>query len=337
MNAGGWGTALAISLSRAGHDVTLWARRAEQAERLRAEHENATYLPGVRLPGQLAVTSELDLALVGVEIVACIPVSRAMRDLARSIAPLVPNDALVIHGTKGLEIETLERMSQVLTDELAPVHRGRVAVMSGPTHAEEVGRGVPTAVVIGCADRDVGARLQSAINSPSLRAYTNLDIVGVELCGSLKNVLALASGMSDGVGGGDNAKAALITRGLAEMGRLVVAAGGNLATVAGLAGMGDVIATCTSRHSRNRRAGEELGRGKSVDEVLHATAQVIEGVPATRAVLALAAQYGVELPIAAQVHAVLFEGRSIPAAFAALMAREPTDELQAVPHMRLVD
>jgi glycerol-3-phosphate dehydrogenase (NAD(P)+) len=326
LNAGGWGTALAALLGRAGHDVRLWARRAELAEELASTRENRAYLPGVRLPDTVRPTADVDEAVRGCGAAVLVPISAGVRELARRLAPVLPPRALVVHGTKGLELDTLRRLSEVIEEELGGAQRGRVAALSGPTHAEEVGRGIPTAAVVACADRDVTVGLQAIFNSATFRVYTNRDLVGVELCGALKNVVALAAGMGDGLGSGDNAKAALVTRSLAEIGRLVQAAGGRAETVAGLAGMGDLVATCTSRHSRNRRAGELLGQGRPLEEILGQSRQVVEGVPATRAAVALAKRWGVEMPIAEQVHAILFEGRGIVDALSSLMARDPTHE-----------
>jgi len=326
LNAGGWGTALAVVLARGSHAVRLWARRPEQAAALASRRVNEAYLPGVPLDPAIQPTADLAEAVRGCDAVVLVPISAALRELAQRLGPLLPDDALVVHGTKGLERESLLRLSRVIESELRPAHRGRVAALSGPTHAEEVGRGIPTAAVVASPDHDAAAALQAILTGPAFRVYTNPDIVGVELCGALKNVVALATGIGDGLGSGDNARAALMTRSLAEIGRLVVAAGGRAETVAGLAGVGDLIATCTSRHSRNRRAGEQIGQGHPLEEVLAGSAQVVEGVPATRAALALARRYGVTMPIAEQVHAVLFEGREPRAALAELMARDPTAE-----------
>ena len=326
LNAGGWGTALAVVLARSGHAVRLWARRSEQAERLAETRINEAYLPGVTLPPSIIPTSDLAQAVQGCDAAVVVPISAGLRDLAHRLAPLLPDEAHVVHGTKGLERESLLRLSQVIESELRSAHRGRVAALSGPTHAEEVGRGVPAAAVVASADTSAADALQALFTGSGFRIYTNADVVGVELCGALKNVVALATGVGDGLGGGDNGRAALMTRSLAEISRLVVAAGGRAETVAGLAGVGDLVATCTSRHSRNRRAGELIGQGWELERVLAQTAQVIEGVPATRAALALARRYGVHMPIVEQAHAVLFEGRDPRDAMAELMARDPTAE-----------
>src|SRR3954454_6924010 len=241
LNAGGWGTALAVVLARGGHDVHLWTRRPEQATALVETGQNEAYLPGVALGAAIQPTANLAAALDGCAAVVMAPISAAVRELAQRLGPLVPDDALIVHGTKGLERESLLRLSEVIESELRPSHRGRVAVLSGPTHAEEVGRGIPTAAVVASPDRDTATALQAILNGPTFRVYTNSDVVGVELCGALKNVVALAAGIGDGLGGGDNARAALMTRSLAEMGRLVAAAGGKAETVAGLAGGGALV------------------------------------------------------------------------------------------------
>ncbi len=326
MNAGGWGTALAVLLGKGGHEVRLWCRRRELAEEIERTHENAAYLPGVTVPPQVRATAALDEAVLGARAVVLVPISRALRDTARLLSPCLPDGVPVLHATKGLELGTLLRLSEVLVEEL---RTDRVAVLSGPTHAEEVGLGMPTAAVIASADPDVAATFQDLLHGPTFRAYTSADMVGVELCAALKNVIALATGASDGLGYGDNARAALISRSLVEIGRLVQAAGGDARTVAGLAGLGDVVATCTSQHSRNRWAGEQLGRGRTVADILASTPKVIEGIPATAAAMELSRRYGVDLPVCAQVDQVLNHGALAYEVLAALMGREARVELSS--------
>jgi glycerol-3-phosphate dehydrogenase (NAD(P)+) len=312
-------------LARAGRPVRLWARRPEAAAILAESRENSEYLPGVRIPSSVEITADLEQAVDGSAVAVVVVVSRYLRQFGRELSRVLPSDTALVHGTKGFEPETLLRGSEVLEQELGP--RGRaIAVLAGPTHAEEVARGVPTAATVACPDLKVASRVQAALMSATFRLYTNVDVVGVEICSALKNVVALAAGASDGLGYGDNTKAALMTRGLAEMGRLVTAEGGQSATVTGLAGLGDVVATCTSQHSRNRRAGEQLGRGWTLEQVIASTRQVVEGVPATRAAAELAARLGVELPITEQVYGVLFEGRRPLDALSALMGRQPRHE-----------
>jgi glycerol-3-phosphate dehydrogenase (NAD(P)+) len=326
LNAGGWGTALAVLLARRGQPVALWCRRPELAARINAERQNPDYLPAVPIPARVAATADLEAAVAAAGVLVFAPISAALRDLARQAAPLVAPGALVVHGAKGLEAGSLLRGTQVIEQELGRRFRGKVAVLSGPTHAEEVGRGIPTAAVVACRDAARAAALQELFSTPAFRVYTNPDTVGVELCGAVKNVAGIAAGISDGLGYGDNAKAALTTRFIAELTRLVHAQGGRLATVSGLAGIGDILATTTSRHSRNRWCGEQLGRGRGLEEILGSTRMVVEGVPAARAALALAERSGVELPITRKVCSILFEGQPPLAALAELMTRQMTSE-----------
>lgn len=327
VNAGGWGTALSVVLGNAGHQVRLWCRRAELAEEIAQRRENHVYLPGVSVPAAVRPTASLEDALEGAEAVLLVPISRATRDTARLVAPYIVPGTPVLHASKGLEFPSLKRLSQVVADELGVDSAERVAALSGPTHAEEVGRGMPSAAVVACADARVAALFQDILHGQTFRVYTSSDVVGVELCGALKNVIALATGAGDGLGYGDNTRAALITRSLVEIGRLVQAAGGDPRTVAGLAGLGDVVATCTSRHSRNRWAGEQIGRGRAPDEIVQSTPQVVEGIPAARAAVELGARYGVELPVCMQVDQVLNHGAQVRQIMSRLMGREATVEL----------
>jgi glycerol-3-phosphate dehydrogenase (NAD(P)+) len=324
LNAGAWGTALAVSLAGRGHQVNLWARRAEQACEILAQHENRSYLPGVTIPETVVVTPELEEALCMPDLVLAVPVSRFMPHLASRMAPLLTAGTPVIHGTKGLDATTLQRPSEILRAALGSGFP--VGMLSGPTHAEEVGRGIPTAAVIASDDADAASAAQEILNSDRFRVYTNSDLLGVELCAALKNVYAIAAGGIDGLGFGDNAKAALLTRCITELNRLVVAMGGKPSTVAGLAGLGDLVATCTSRLSRNRRAGEQLGQGVTMDQILSSTDQAIEGIFATRAVTQLALRLNVDMPVATEVHAVLYLGKSPLDVITELMGRAATEE-----------
>jgi glycerol-3-phosphate dehydrogenase (NAD(P)+) len=324
INAGGWGTALAVLLGNAGYQVRLWCRRKELAADIEAAGENRTYLPGVTVPPPVLPTDSIEDAVIGAEALVLVPISRAARETARQLAPYVRAGTPVVHASKGLELPSLLRLTEVIGQELGS---RSVAVLSGPTHAEEVGRGMPTAAVVACGDAGVANTFQQLLHGPTFRIYTSNDVVGVELCAALKNVIALATGAADGLGYGDNTRAALITRALAEIGRLVDAAGGDARSVAGLAGLGDVIATCTSRHSRNRWGGEQLGRGRSVAEIVASTPKVIEGIPAAPAAVALGARYGVDLPVCELVNAVLNHGLPVQDALARLMGREATVEL----------
>ncbi len=327
VNAGAWGTALATLLANGGHEVRLWCRRPELADEIAASRENRVYLPDVAVPPTVRPTSDIRDAVQGASAVVMVPISRAMRETARAVASVVDEGTLVLHAAKGIEHGTRKRLSQVAEEELGEALAHRVAVLSGPTHAEEVARGLPTAAVVACEDRSVATAFQELLHGPTFRVYTSTDVVGVELCGALKNVIAIAVGASDGLGYGDNARAALITRALVEIGRLVVAAGGDPRTVAGLAGLGDVVATCTSRHSRNRWAGEQLGRGRAMEAILASTPQVVEGVPAARVAMELAAERGVDLPVCGQVDRVINQQANPREALIHLMAREATIEL----------
>jgi glycerol-3-phosphate dehydrogenase (NAD(P)+) len=326
VNAGGWGTALAVILAKAGDEVRLWCRRAEQAQAIEQDRENRLYLPGVKLPDSVHATAVIHRAVEDASAVLLVPISRAARETARLIAPHLGPRTPVLHATKGLELPSLKRLSQVIGEELERT-ADQVAVLSGPTHAIEVAAGMPSAAVVASGVAATATVFQELLHGPSFRIYTSSDQVGVELCGMLKNVIALATGVSDGLGFGDNTRAALISRSLVEVGRLVEAAGGNPRTVAGLAGLGDVIATCTSRHSRNRWAGEQIGRGRTPAEVVASTPQVVEGIPAARAAVELARRYGVDLPVCTQVDQVLNHGAPVMDILARLMGREATMEL----------
>jgi len=325
VNAGGWGTALSVLLGNAGHEVRLWCRRAEQAEDIASKRENLVYLPGVSVPPTVHPSATIEDVVSGASAVFLVPISRAMRDVARLVAPHLRSGVPVLHAAKGLELASLSWLSEVAGQELGRA-AGSVAALSGPTHAEEVGRGLPSAAVVACGYASVGSMFQELLHGPTFRVYTSTDLVGVELCGALKNVVALATGAADGLGYGDNARAALITRSLAELGRLVQAVGGDQHTVAGLAGLGDVVATCTSRHSRNRWAGEQIGRGVAPADVVASTPKVIEGIPAARAAVELGARYGVDLPVCMQVDQVLNHGAPVREITSRLMSREPRTE-----------
>ncbi|MGI9149271.1 MAG: NAD(P)H-dependent glycerol-3-phosphate dehydrogenase [Chloroflexota bacterium] len=325
VNAGGWGTALSILLANAGHEVRLWCRRAALAEEIALTRENQVYLPGASLPARVHPSASVEEVVSGARAVLLVPISKAMREVARLVAPYLGSGVPVLHAAKGLEFPSLNWLSEVVGQELG-LASGRVAVLSGPTHAEEVGRGMPTAAVVACGDPSLASVFQELLHGPTFRVYTSTDRLGVELCGALKNVIALATGASDGLSYGDNARAALITRSLVEIGRLVEAVGGDQRTVAGLAGLGDIVATCTSGHSRNRWGGEQIGRGRSPAEIVASTPKVIEGIPTARAAVELGARYGVELPVCMQVDQVLNYGAPVRDITSRLMGREPRPE-----------
>ncbi len=323
VGAGGWGTANALVLDGYGHEVALWCRRAEAADEMSASRENARYLPGVALPERLALTSDCERAARGADVVVFAVPSAHLRGVCGLFKGLVPSDACVVSLVKGVEAGTRRRMSEVIADELgcAPA-----VVLSGPSHAEEVARRIPTALVAACEDVRSAKLVQALWSGPALRVYTSRDPIGVEVAGAVKNVLAIAAGCSDGLGFGDNTRAALVTRGLAEMGRLAAARGAAPGTVAGLAGVGDLIVTCNSRHSRNRAVGVRLGKGEGIDEIVASMKMVAEGVGNSRTVRELAAELGVEMPIAEIVEKVCFGGYPVRDSIVALMSRTMKDE-----------
>lgn len=324
IGAGSWGTALAIHLARVGHHVGLWARDAALAADMAERRANAVYLPGVTFPESLAPTADLPRVLATAQFVVVAVPSHGLRQVLRAGAPHVTPAAVVLSATKGIEDGTLLRMSEVIGQEWPGVDE--VAVLSGPSFAGELAAGLPTAVVV--ASRAGGAvqHVQEEFRSGALRLYASTDVVGVELGGALKNVIAIAAGAVEGMGLGHNALAALITRGLAEISRLAVAAGGQRETLAGLAGMGDLVLTCTGSLSRNRHVGMELARGRTATEVVAGMKMVAEGVRTTHAALALGGRLGVELPIAAQVDALLSGAVTPAAAVKELMGRRQRAE-----------
>ena len=309
IGSGSWGTALAVHLARTGHDVRLWARDAALAADMTASRENRTYLPGVALPAELSPTNDLGAALDGAQFVVIAVPSHGVRDISRALNAHLPEACTIVSATKGLEEGSMLRMSQVLRQELPDA--GEIVVLSGPSFASELARQLPTAIVAAGDSAAVVESVMAHFRSPVLRLYGSSDVVGVELGGSLKNIIAIAAGVVEGLGLGHNAKAALVTRGLAELSRLAVALGAQRDTLAGLAGLGDLVLTCTGDLSRNRRVGLGLAKGQSLGEVLAGTRMVAEGVRTTEAALALSAAHGIELPIASEMSDVL-SGRTDP-------------------------
>jgi glycerol-3-phosphate dehydrogenase (NAD(P)+) len=326
LGAGSWGTALAVHLGRAGHDVRLWGRQDGLVDELRARRANAVYLPDVVLPAPVRPTGALGEALAGARFVVFAVPSHGLRAIVRQAAAFVPPDAIVVSAAKGLEEGTLQRMSEVIGEELP--QPSRVVVLSGPSFAAEVARGRPTAVLAASADADAAAAVQHEFRGPTFRLYRSDDVVGVEVGGATKNIIAIAAGVVEALGLGHNALAALITRGLAEMSRLACALGGRRDTLAGLSGLGDLVLTCTGPYSRNRHVGIELGRGRPLEEVLAGMKMVAEGVRTTHAALALGARMRVELPITEQMEEVLAHGKDPRVAVQDLMLRRQRAEAE---------
>lgn len=330
IGAGSWGTTVAALATHNADDVVLWARRPELAEAIAVGHENPEYLAGRPLPVALRATSDLAEALDGTDVVVVGVPSHGFRDVLGAARQHIPRAAPVLSLSKGLEPGSLKRMTEVVAEVLDGHPVGRIGVLTGPNIAGEVVAGLPTASVVAMSDPGCAEGLQRLFMTGSFRVYTNPDVVGCEIAGVLKNVVALAAGMAQGLGTGDNARAALITRGLAELTRLGVALGGNLLSFLGLAGIGDLVVTCTSTQSRNRHVGEELGKGRALADVLAEMHMVAEGVKSTASVLALAERHGVEMPIAEQVEAVLSGARGPAECVAALMSREAKPELHGI-------
>ena len=318
LGAGSWGTTLAVHLAAAGHDVRLWGRDASELATIDELRENRKFLPGIRLPGQVKVQPQLEAALDRAEVVLFVVPSQAIREVAGRVRA-IGRKSLWACASKGLELGTLERLSQVLTEALGEADP---VVLTGPSHAEEVSRGIPTSIVAAARDESRARVVQALCSTERLRVYTNDDVAGCEYGAALKNVIAIAAGVCDGLGFGDNTKGALLTRGLAEIARLGVAMGGRRETFFGLTGMGDLIATAMSRHSRNRHVGESIGRGASLEQTLSGMVMVAEGVNTARAARDLGRVHRLDLPITDQVCAMLFEGRRPDEALQALMKRD---------------
>jgi glycerol-3-phosphate dehydrogenase (NAD(P)+) len=327
IGAGSWGTAVAAIAGR-NEPTMLWARRDALADEINSTHTNAGYLPGFELPASLAATSSLEEAVVGADFVVMGVPSHGFRSVLVELRPHLASGTPIVSLTKGVEQGSLQRMTEII-EEVLPGHcRG---VLTGPNLAKEVLAGYPAASVVAMTDEGVAAELQRVFTTDAFRVYTNPDVTGCEVAGALKNVMAIASGMADGMGFGDNTRAALITRGLAELTRLGTALGGDPMTFAGLAGMGDLVATCISLQSRNRFVGEELGRGRTLDEIATSMNMVAEGVKTSRAVVELGGRLGVEMPIAEQVVAVLYGGQKARDVIGNLMSRQAKPELHGIP------
>ena len=319
IGAGSWGTALAILLEKNGHQVTLWSHREEEAEKLAKSREHKSKLPGVPIPEGIAITGDLEEALKEKEVIVFAVPSVAVRSTAKKVSPYVNEGQLIVNVAKGIEESTLMTLTDIIEEEI-PGAKG--CVLSGPSHAEEVSRGLPTTCVVGAKDKETAEFLQNIFMSPVFRVYISPDILGIELGGALKNVIALAAGTADGLGYGDNTKAALITRGITEIARLGIAMGARADTFYGLSGIGDLIVTCASKHSRNRKAGYLMGQGRNMYQAMDEVNMVVEGVYSAKAGLALSKKYNVEMPIIEQVNKVLFEGKAPAEAVKELMVRD---------------
>ena len=328
IGAGSWGTALSLVLADNGHDVVLYGRDQKNVDAINENHENTQFLPGVTLPESLRATTNLDEAVSGCSHILIVTPSSAIRAVARQLNERLTEPVVLIHASKGIEPKTHLRLSQLIEEEIDPSKRTAVCVLTGPSHAEEVALRKPTTVTIASADLEEAGRVQELFMNENFRVYLNADIIGAELGGALKNIIALAAGMTDGLGYGDNAKAALITRGMVEIARLGTLLGANPMTFTGLTGMGDLIVTCTSVHSRNWRAGNAIGRGEKLETVLENMGMVVEGVRATQAAYDLSETKQCELPITTALYHVLFDGHTPEEEVRKLMQRPQKNEIE---------
>ena len=319
LGAGSWALGISLLLNDNGHDVTIWSALPEELELLRQNHENPKYLPGIVIPDRIHLDTDLSNAVAEKDVIVLATASKYIRSTAKQLIGRIPDGQIIVNLAKGIESDSLSTLSEVIEAELPTA---KVCVLSGPSHAEEVARKLPTLVTIASHDLEIAKYLQNIFASPVFRVYTSDDVLGIEIGGSLKNVIALAAGMADGVGYGDNVKAALITRGIREISRLAIPMGARRETLYGLSGMGDLIVTCASMHSRNRRAGILIGQGKTMDEAIAEVNMVVEGIVSAKAALELAEKHHVEMPIVTQVNKVLFEDLPVREAVDNLMMRD---------------
>lgn len=325
IGAGSMGIAMAVLLSKNGNNVTVWSPMNDEITMLKANREHVTRLPGVKIPDSVAFTTDMEIATKGCDVVVLAVPSQTTRQNCKSLSKLISKDTIVVTCSKGIEDSTCKLLSQIMKEELP---NNNIAVLSGPSHAEEIARDIPTTVVAASEDIKIAQFLQDLFMTPNFRVYTNTDVIGVELGGALKNIIALCAGISDGLGYGDNTKAALMTRGIAEISRLGVAMGGKADTFSGLTGVGDLIVTCTSMHSRNRRAGILIGKGKTVNQALDEVNMVVEGVATTKPAYKLAKKLGVSMPITDEAYSILYEGKDPRFAVGDLMTRDKKTEMQ---------
>ncbi len=319
IGAGSWGTALALVLHKNGHQVTVWSIMEDEIQMLKDKREHLDKLPGVKLPDDMEFTTDLEGSVKGRDMLVLAVPSPFTRSTSAKLKEYVEAGQLIVNVAKGIEEATLMTLTEIISEE---VPQAKIAALSGPSHAEEVGKGMPTTCVAGAKDRETAEYIQNLFMNEDFRVYTSPDLIGIELGGALKNVIALAAGIADGLGCGDNVKAALITRGIAEISRLGTAMGGKKETFSGLTGIGDLIVTCASVHSRNRRAGVLIGQGYTMKEAMDEVKMIVEGVYSAKAALALGKRYGVSLPIIEEVNAVLFDGKSAHEAMKDLLVRE---------------
>ena len=328
IGAGSWGSALAVLLANNGHEVTLWTHDPHEIEMLSTKREQVEKLPGVKLPDNIMIEADLKTALTDEDVVVMAVPSPVVRMVAKQMSPFIKDGQIIVNVAKGIEDVTYKTLSDIIEEEIP---NAEVCVLSGPSHAEEVGRGIPTTVVVGAKNKETAEMLQDVFMNKVFRVYTSSDIVGIELGGALKNVIALAAGTVDGLGYGDNTKAALITRGIAEISRLGVKMGARMETFYGLSGIGDLIVTCASVHSRNRKAGYLMGKGYTMEQAMAEVKMIVEGVYSAKAAKELAEKYDVEMPIITEINKVLFEGKSAAEAVIDLMVRDKKVETPMLP------
>jgi len=326
MGGGSWGTALAVLLAEKDNDVTLWEYDKEQAESLKKDRENKNYLPGIMFPENLKITNDINGLIANTRFLVMSVPSQYLRNIIAKVADQIHKDLLIVNTGKGIEVSSKKRLSEVIKDEIYGKFHDNIIVLSGPTHAEEVAKKVPSAIVAAASDGEKAREVQELFNTKTFRVYMNTDIVGVELGGALKNCIAIAAGIVDGMGFGDNSKAAIITRGIAEIMRFGNEFGADTETFSGLSGIGDLIVTCTSQHSRNRYVGESLGKGKTIDEILEKMLMVAEGVPTVKAVYNIAKDKNINMPIIESLYNIIYKGVKPYDVLDALMNRDLKEE-----------
>lgn len=327
IGGGSWGTALAILLRNNNHDVDMWFRNKEQVESIKETRENSKYLPNIKIPDEITISNDIEEVIYKKDIIVLAVATHGVRQVLQENKRLFKNDQVIVNVAKGIENDTLSRISQIV-EEILP--KNPYAVLSGPSHAEEVVLNMPTTVVSASEEKSIAEYVQDTFMSPNFRVYTNPDVIGVELGGALKNVIALGAGISDGLGHGDNTKAALMTRGITEIARLGEKMGANRITFAGLAGVGDLIATCTSMHSRNRRAGILIGKGMKTDEVIKTVGMVVEGIKTTKSAYELSKIYDVKMPITNEIYEVLYGNKDVKNSVVNLMLRDKKHEIEDI-------